>query len=106
MIKLTYSGIGSLPEIKELRKRLKMIEATLTGRGCTKIELYINYYYAMGFFTSPSGSIYYLYLPDVRLKGLGENILIRSAMNYKDYSGGMNRYCKPTQEALNNFFIS
>ena len=106
MIKLTYSGIGSIKEIKDLRKRLKEIEATLEGRGCKKIELYINYYYAMGFFTSPSGSIYYISLPDVRLKGLGEDILIRSAANYKDYSGGMNRYCKPTKEALLNFFIS
>ena len=106
MIKLTYKGIGSLPEIKQLRKRLKMIEATLTGRGCYKIELYINYYYAYGFFTSPSGSVYYLSLPDIRFNNLKEDILIRSAVNYKDYTGGINRYCKATPEALNNFFLS
>jgi hypothetical protein len=106
MIKLTYSGIGSLKEIKDLRKRLKEIEATLEGRGCRKIELYINYYYAMGFFTSPSGSVYYISLPDVRFNKLNQDILIRSAMNYKDYQGGINRYCKPTKEALLNFFIS
>ena len=106
MIKLTHSGIGSLKEIKELRKRLKEIEATLEGRGCRKIELYINYYYASGFFTSPSGSVYYISLPDVRFNKLNQDILIRSAMNYKDYSGGINRFCKPTKEALLNFFIS
>jgi hypothetical protein len=106
MIKLTYSGIGSLKEIKDLRKRLKEIEATLEGRGCKKIELYINYYYASGFFTSPSGSVYYISLPDVRSKGFREDMLIRSAANYKDYTGGINRYCKPTKEALLNFFIS
>jgi hypothetical protein len=106
MIKLTYNGLGSLKEIKDLRKRLKVIEATLTGRGCQKIELYINYFYAYGFFTSPSGSVYYLSLPDVRHSNLGEDILIRSAANYKDYSGGFNRYCKPTMEALLNFQLS
>jgi hypothetical protein len=106
MIKLTHSGIGSLKEIKDLRKRLKMIEATLEGRGCSKIELYINYYYASGFFTSPSGSVYYISLPDVRHNNLNQDILIRSAMNYKDYSGGINRFCKPTKEALLSFFIS
>jgi hypothetical protein len=106
MIKLTYSGIGSIKEIKDLRKRLKEIEATLEGRGCRNIELYINYYYASGFFTSPSGSVYYISLPDVRFNTLNQDILIRSAMNYKDYHGGMNRYCKPTKEALLSFHIN
>jgi hypothetical protein len=106
MIKYTYSGLSNLPEIKELKKRLKMIEATLTGRGCYNFQLSINYYYAAGFFTSPSGKVYYLSLPDIRFERLDEPALIREAANYKDYSGGINRYCKINQEALNNFFLS
>jgi hypothetical protein len=106
MIKTTYKGISQLKEIKDLKKKLKEYEAVLKGRGCYNIELEINYYYASGFFTSPSGKVYFIDTGDVRLSNLTSDLLIREAQNYKDYHGGINRFCKPTREALLSFYLS
>jgi hypothetical protein len=106
MIKTTYKGISQLKDIKSLRGQCKYIEQLLLGRGCKDIKIEINYFYASGFFTSPSGQVYYLSTPDVRFNNFDKDILIRTAHNYKDYRGGFNRYCKPTREAILSFQLS
>jgi hypothetical protein len=106
MIKSNYKGISQLKDIKTLRSKLKYIEQLLLGRGCYNIQLSINYFYAYGFFTSPSGQVYYISTPDERFNNLNQDILIRQAANYKDYQGGINRYCKPTKEAILSFYLS
>jgi len=106
MIKITYPGISQLKDIKDLKKQLKDIEALLVGRGCRDVQFSINYFYAYGFFTSPSGKAYYLNIADVRFNNLNNNIMIREAKNYQDYTGGINRFCKPTREALLSFYLS
>ena len=106
MVKTTYKGISQLKEIKSLRKRVKYIEQLLTGRGCYNIKFEINYYYASGFFTSPSGKFYYMSTPDVRYSNLNQDILIRQAENYKDFRGGFNRYCKPDRDSILAFVLS
>ena len=106
MIKTTYKGISQLKDIKTLKGKTRYIEQLLQGRGCYNVKIEINYFTATGFFTAPSGQVYYLSMPDIRFNNLNEDIMIRTAHNYKDYTGGINRYCKPTKEAILSFYLS
>jgi hypothetical protein len=105
MIKTTYKGIAQLKEIKDLKAQLKSIESVLSERGCYDIELYIAYYHAYGFFKSKTGKTYFISLDDVRYNDSFKDILIREARDNKDYTGGLNRYCKLTREALLSFTL-
>ena len=84
------------------RKEKKRLSAILTEMGCTKIEMDYGFYYFSGFFTSPSGQVYYLSCSDVRHFGY-DKLLIRTARNYKDSSGGSNEYVGVDKESIKNF---
>ncbi len=90
-----YSGSDLSPEFKSwARKEFNRIKKLLTARGCTDIQLNYGFYYWSGFFTSPSGQIYYLSCSDVRHWEYNR-LLIRTAQHYKDYTGGSNDYTEP-----------
>lgn len=91
------SSSGVTPEFMAFYKTFKSeLTAELKKRGCTQIEVGRGHFYCSGFFTAPSGKIYYFSLPDVRgiREGGGHfgSMMYRTAEHYKDYTGGMNRY--------------
>ena len=98
------SSSGKTPEFlsfvevfkKEFSNELRTI-------GATNIVFNVGHFYISGFFTTLAGEIFYFSLPDVR--DLGHSILnypdscmsklmYRTAKDYNDYTGGMNRFVK------------
>lgn len=68
----------------------------LTAKGCTKIEIGKGHFYVSGFFTAPSGQVYYISLSDVRSFREDDmcfgSLMYRTAKDYKDYTGGSNQW--------------
>jgi len=77
----------------------------LTGTGATKIEISKpNHFDASGFFTAKSGQIYYFSIFDLR--NSKDTMIIRTAENYKNYTGGSNQYASLSHDAgrfINDF---
>jgi hypothetical protein len=70
---------------------------TLKKIGCIDFAFNRGHFYISGFFTAPSGQIYYFSLSDVRMLHFHPNeqsIMFRTATSYKDYTGGTNKYIK------------
>lgn len=98
-----YSGSDLGQDFKEFfRKEKNRLSKILKEKGCTKIEMNYGFYYFSGFFTAPSGQVYYFSCSDIRHWGY-ERLLIRTAKDYKDFSGGSNQYVDIKKEALMNF---
>lgn len=103
MKRKNYSGADLAPSFKAFfRKEKKRLTEILTQKGCTKIELNYGFYYFSGFFTAPSGQVYYISCSDTRHFGY-KRLLIRTAKNYSDFSGGSNQYSNIDKESLLNF---
>ena len=83
-------------------KETNRIKKVLTEMGCTNIEFSRQFYYFSGFFTAPSGQVYYMSCSDVRHFPY-EKLLYRTAATYKDYTGGHNCYVKPDGIKFINF---
>lgn len=100
---MPYRGSDLSSDFKSFfRREKKRLTKILTEKGCTKIELDYGFYYFSGFFTAPSGQVYYLSCSDVRDFSYSR-LLIRTAKNYKDYTGGINQYCGVDAASLKNF---
>lgn len=98
-----YSGSDLGQDFKQFfRREKKRLTEILKAKGCTQIELGYGFYYFSGFFTSPSGQVYYLSCSDVRHFDYNR-LLIRTAQHYKDYTGGSNQYCSTDKQSLINF---
>lgn len=71
---------------REFSKALSLI-------GCTQVEVSKpNHFDVSGFFTAPSGQPYYFSLSDLRWSK--DNLLVRTAKHYKDYTGGHNNFVR------------
>ncbi len=100
---MAYRGSDLGEDFKAFfRKEKKRLSAILKDKGCTNIELDYGFYYFSGFFTAPSGQVYYLSCSDVRHFGY-DKLLIRTAKHYKDFTGGSNQYCGVDKDSLTNF---
>lgn len=77
-----------------------MIKKELKNLNCVDIKIKENYNYFSGFFTSQKGKVYYLSSGDYRLKP--KSFLIRTAKDYKDFSGGHNNYISILENDLDN----
>jgi len=87
------------PEFKAFCKVFKKeFTNELKSVNCTDIVFSYGHFYISGFFTY-EGQVYYFSLPDVR--DFGEwydeyncmnQLLYRTAKDYKDFTGGHNRY--------------
>ena|ERR1035437_2835303 len=73
------------------RKEKSKITKILKAKGCTDIQMSMQFNYFYGFFTSSSGQIYYFNCSDVRHFKY-EKLMYRTAKDYKDYSGGRNQW--------------
>lgn len=73
----------------------------LASIGCINVDISKpNHFDVDGFFTAPSGQIYYFSISDLRWSK--ENILVRTAKHYKDWTGGSNQYVKIDEDIINN----
>ena len=103
MPRKNYSGSDLGEDFKSFfRKEKNRLTKILKEKGCTKIELNYGFYYFSGFFTSSTGQVYYLSCSDVRHWGY-DKLLIRTAKDYKDFSGGSNQYCGVKKSDLIQF---
>lgn len=87
------SSSGTTAEWKSTFTKTKnLLTKMLKGFGCTNIEINRGHFYLSGFYTAPSGQIYYISMSDFRDFGGIKNMLVRTAKSYKDYSGGGNNW--------------
>jgi len=106
MARKNYSGSDLGQDFKEFfRKEKNRLTKILKEKSCTKIEMNYGFYYFSGFFTAPSGQVYYFSCSDVRHFGYTQ-LLIRTAKSYTDFTGGSNQYCGLKKEDLINFRLS
>jgi len=98
-----YKGSDLGADFKEFfRKEKSRLSKLLKEKGCTEIKLDYGFYYFSGFFTSQSGQAYYLSCSDVRHFGY-DKLLVRTARDYKDFSGGSNNYVGIEKQSIMNF---
>lgn len=99
-----YSGSDLSQEFKDFyKKEKKRLLRIFDLFICTKVEISYGFYYFSGFFTADNGQIYYFSSQDVRYNGY-EKLLIRTAKDYKDYTGGSNQWVGTSDTDLINFF--
>jgi hypothetical protein len=106
-VKLLEAGFESssekTPEFKAFVKVFKKeFTSELKSIGATDIVFSVGHFYISGFFTIGTQA-WYFSLPDVRGMSYGlfrdpdscmNKLLYREAKDYKDYTGGVNRYAK------------
>jgi hypothetical protein len=72
-------------------KEKKRITEALMAMGCKDVTMSRQFYYISGYFTAPSGQLYYFSISDVRFFPY-KQILYRTAKDYTDSTGGYNQY--------------
>ena len=103
---MAYTGSDLGQDFKDFFKREKRrLTTILKEKGCTNIKFDYGFYYFSGFFTSATGQVYYLSCSDVRHFGYNQ-LLIRTAKDYKDYTGGSNQYVNVDKASIINFRLS
>jgi hypothetical protein len=103
MKRKNYSGSDLGQDFKDFfRKEKNRLNLILKEKGCTNFQLNYGFYYFSGFFTSPSGQVYYISCSDIRHFGY-KKLLIRTAKNYSDFTGGSNQYCGINKQDLIDF---
>ena len=103
MARKNYSGSDLSSEFKSFaRKEFNRFKKLLTSKGCTNFDFSYGFYYFSGFFTAPSGQIYYLSCSDVRHFGY-KQLLIRTAKTYNDFTGGVNNFIGVSDNDILNF---
>ena len=95
------SSSGKTPEYLAWHRLFKReFSAFLKSKGASNIEIgKPNHFDMSGFFTL-GNTIWYFSISDLR--GFKDNMLIRTAKHYKDYTGGMNQYA-PLNQGENTF---
>lgn len=81
-----------------MNEHISFIKKTLKDRGCTEIKISKGHMYFSGFFTAPSGQIYYISWHDGN-----DTYLVRTAKDYKDFRGGTNQWF--SQDDLKNAYL-
>jgi hypothetical protein len=89
---MNYKGKDLGQDFKEFFSReRRRIMRNLKEMQCTNVKMSYGFYYFSGFFTNKFGQIFYFSCSDVRHFGYTK-LLYRTAKDYKDYTGGSNRY--------------
>ena len=102
-MKKNYSGSDLGQDFKDFfRKEKARLKKIFTEKGCTNFEMNYGFYFFSGFFTSPSGQAYYFSASDLRFFNYS-NLLIRTANDYTDFTGGINQYCNKDKNPLMDF---
>lgn len=74
------------------RREKRRIAKVLDELGCTNLQMSMQFYYYYGFFTSPTGQVYYFNISDVRHGFNKGQMMYRTAKDYKDFTGGANQW--------------
>lgn len=92
------SSSGLTPEFDRWRRRFRGLFTRLLTKefGAQNIQIHYGHFDVSGFFTMPSGQIYYFNTGDLRLH---YGMYIRTAQSYKDYTGGRNNPIPYNSEA-------
>jgi len=105
MKRKNYSGSDLGNDFKEFfRKEKRRLQSIFKEKGCSNFQMNYGFYYFSGFFTSPSGQVYYFSCSDVRHWGY-DKLLIRTAKDYNDFTGGSNQYCGVKKADLLSFTL-
>ena len=103
MKRKNYSGRDLGQDFKDFfRKEKRRLTEIFRSKGCYNIEMNYGFYYFSGFFTSSTGQVYYFSCSDVRHWNY-ERLLIRTAKDYQDFTGGSNNFCSVNRQDLINF---
>lgn len=71
----------------------------LKEKGCSNIKIgKPNHFDVSGFFQAPGGQMWYFNISDLRWSK--DQMLIRTARNATDYTGGVNQYVSLTNEEI------
>lgn len=106
MARKNYSGSDLGNDFKEFFRKEKIrLSKIFREKGCTDIQMNYGFYYFSGFLTSPTGQCYYFSCSDTRFNVYDE-LLIRTAKNYTDFTGGSNNRCDVDNTSLRNFKLS
>lgn len=94
LVKNTFnSSSGRTPEYIEFHRTFKREFKNTFKNYCSAIEIgKPNHFDVSGFFQLHSGEIFWFRLEDLRWSK--EDILIRTAKDFKDYTGGSNSFIK------------
>ena len=85
------SSTGRTPQYMEFHRTFKREIKKLLEPHVKRIEVSKpNHFDVSGFFELNDGRIYYFSLSDLRWSK--EKLLVRTAKDFKDYTGGMNQY--------------
>lgn len=108
------SSTGKTPEFLEFVKVFKKeFTNELKTIGAKNIVFSVGHFYISGFFTTSDDKIYYFSLPDVRgyvhakvtnPDSVWCKLMYRTAKDYKDYTGGVNRYVNIEPEMAEKMF--
>jgi hypothetical protein len=102
----TESGSTKGPEFKSFCRKFKSaFTQELNKINAKNIIFSFGHYYISGFFTVNS-QCYYFSISDVRAMTMEMKLLFRTAKDYKDYTGGMNRYVKLEKDMCLHMGIS
>ena len=97
------SSSSRTPQYLEFHRVFKREFSNLLKPYCKKIEISKpNHFDISGFFELNNGEIYYISLGDLRWDK--ENLLIRTAKDFKDYTGGSNNYITLNENLKENLF--
>ncbi len=100
---MSYKGSDLGQDFKDFfRKEKKRLTNIFKEMGATDIKMDYGFYYFSGFLTSRNGQVYYFSCSDVRHFGYNQ-LLIRTAKDYKDYSGGSNNHIGTTKDEITKF---
>ena len=103
MARKNYGGSDLSDNFKNFfRREKRRLQTHFKSKGCTNFQMNYGFYFFSGFFTSPSGQAYYFSCDDVRWFGYTQ-LLIRTAKDYNDFTGGSNQFCGITKQELLNF---
>ena len=87
---------------KVVRRELK--EELEKNIGIVDFEMHRGHFYFSGFFTTLKNRHYYFYISDVRYFK-EKRMLIRTAKDYKDFTGGPNNYIGIKEGMFKNFSL-
>ena len=85
--------------IKAYSAEKAFVKKILRDANFEDIKVSNGYYYFTGFAKKNNQTIYYS-ISDVRQNHNHETLLIRTAKDYKDYTGGSNNFCSLDKENI------
>ena len=96
------------PQFMEFVRGFKTAFKHAIGDTVKDIKFSVGHFYISGFLTLNNGNIIYFNIFDVRFfkNEWFNNILVRTAKSYTDYTGGSNNYCTLLNvgEKINNLW--